>query len=457
MRRLVAGVLGVAVLGCSGSSGVTVDTAVNDADQKAGIDESATDSVPADPAPTDQPSDEADGQASAPSIPLPAGEAVVDGAANSLVLVFDRADGVDTLASYRADGALVATYTSDPGVRLWQPIWSPDGRRVAWAETDDGAEWRLVTTTTEGGDRSTHPLPGRPDYLTYGPAATKVFALTPSPEGFGLAVVDVTSEQPYEVLDVGAPYYSDISPGGDRLIAHVGPTLRLVELDGSTRALEVGSTGHQTPIWHPTDELLYFTIDAPAGSSLVAHDPASGDTDVVAALDDFALLALDPTGQRLAVSVLGPATGGTTRAFRSSPSPEPSDPLGSGLWLIDTEDGEAVRIADRPTIAPLWDPTGSQLLVRTSVAGEGRWRVHTLDGTSTGTDELDVDESFLPGYLPFWDQYVRSQTLWSPDGAHFTHVGRRVDGVSGVWIHTAGSDGPSRFLVEGDLAFWSPT
>ena len=58
----------------------------------------------------------------------------------------------------------------------------------------------------------------------------------------------------------------------------------------------------------------------------------------------------------------------------------------------------------------------------------------------------------MPNYLPFWDQYVRSQTVWSPDGEQFAHVGRAGSGESGVWIHDASTSGRSTLLAAGDLA-----
>jgi len=97
------------------------------------------------------------------------------------------------------------------------------------------------------------------------------------------------------------------------------------------------------------------------------------------------------------------------------------------------------------------------VLVRDALDGVGRWNVFELDGTSTGTDEYDIDQSQVPAYLPFWDQYARSQTVWSPDGGHFVHVGRAISGESGVWIHDASTSGKSILLAGGDIAFWSPT
>ncbi len=118
---------------------------------------------------------------------------------------------------------------------------------------------------------------------------------------------------------------------------------------------------------------------------------------------------------------------------------------------------ELVLLDNQPASAPIWDPTGSRVLVRDMFGGAGRWKVLGLDGTRASTEAFDIDQTSVPGYLPFWDQYARSQTVWSPDGEQFVHVGRSVTGESGVWIHDADSSGASTLLAPGDIAFWSPT
>jgi len=389
------------------------------------------------------------------------GPAINDGVANSLVLVHDVDGGTEALTAYRADGTRVATYANASDAVIWQPIWSPDGRRVAWTRSADGIEWELVTAAVDGDDTTVHPLPARPEYITYDPTASRVLALTPSPGGFGLVIVEVgtADDSDPRAVDRGQPYFSDFSPDGQRVIAHVGARIRVVGLDGEQQPLEFDSTGHQTPAWHPTDDVVFFATDDATGNRLVGHDLSTGVTTELATFDAFVLFDVDPTGARVAVSAFGAGSedDGGLLAFGPSSRRAQPGPLDSGLWIVEVADGAATRLAVRPTAAPMWDPTGSRVLVRTSLDGVGRWVVHTVDGAETGTDDFQVGDSLLPAYLPFWDQYARSQTLWSPDGSAFVHVGRAESGESGVWIHDAATSGPSSFLAEGDLAFWSPT
>ncbi|MGI9645664.1 MAG: hypothetical protein ACR2O6_10180 [Ilumatobacteraceae bacterium] len=388
-----------------------------------------------------------------PEVAVAAGPPIVDGVANSLILVHDP-DGDDVLAAYRADGTQVTSYVSDESV--WHPIWAPDGRRLAWTTSTDGVVWDLVSVAVGGGDETRHPLPGRPDYITFDPTAERILALTPSPQGFGLVIVEVgdPESEGFGVVDVGAPYFSDFAPDGRRVVAHVADDLRVVDLDGGEQQpFDETSFGHQTPAWHPTDDVVFFAADGDDGNRLVARDLTAGTAATLATFDAFLYFDVDPTATRIAVSALAAFDDGDLQALRR----RQSESVGAGVWIVDVGDGTTTRVADEPAAAPMWDPTGTRVLVRTAVGGTGRWDVYDMDGSRTGTADFDVDGSLLSAYLPFWDQYARSQTLWSPDGGQFVHVGRSGDGQFGVWIHDADTSGSSTFLVDGDLAFWSPT
>jgi hypothetical protein len=405
----------------------------------------------------------------APLVAVPDGPAIVEGTANSLVLVHDVDGGERALVSYRADGTEVAVYSVDPDQLVVQPIWSPDGRRIAWVRSTAAAGWELVSAAVDGTGSIIRGLPGRPDYITYDPTASRLLALTPSPLGFGLVVVDLDAEaatdpdgEDFSVVDLGVPYFSDFAADGNRLIAHVGVDLRVVDLAGEVNSLQFRSGSHQTPAWHPTDDIVFFTTDAGDGDRLVSYGLETDVTTDLGVIVSLALFDLDPAGTRLAVMAYGAARApGSLEAFRRPGTRQtaaaPDTVLQTGLWIVDVDDGTARRLDNQPATAPLWDPTGSRVLVRDALSGAGRWHVFDLDGTRTRTDVYDINESLLPTYLPFWDQYVRSQTVWSPDGTHFVHVGRPDNGESGVWIHDASTSGRSTLLADGDLAFWSPT
>lgn len=374
---------------------------------------------------------------------------------DGLILVFDRDGGSRGLATYTADGTLVTELAdSDDDSLIWQPIWSPDASRIAWTASTDSVTWELVTAAADGTDRTSHPLPARPDYITFDPTATNVLALTPSADGFGVVIADLsgTAAESVGLLDIGRPYYSDFAPEGDRFVAHVGTAMRIVHLDGERTLLDYDSNGFQTPTWHPDGESLLFTIDDGGANVLVRHHLPTGSNLALGTFQRFALFSVDPTGARVAVSSFG----GSVQPGAADAAAAPQDDGRGGLFVIDLETGATDRLSDRPTSAPMWDPTGTRFLARNAVIGVGEWTVWDLAGETAVTDTFDVTDTLAPAYLPFWDQFSKSQTLWSPDGQRFVHVGAPEGGAPGVWIHDAAESGASTFLVDGDHAFWSP-
>ena len=155
------------------------------------------------------------------------------------------------------------------------------------------------------------------------------------------------------------------------IVAHVGDDVRLVDLAGV--GLDPGSFGdrsttHQTPQWHPTEELVVYTVDVAASSGeVVVQDVADGTVSSVIGFDGFVLFDLDPSGERLAMSTIG-GTAGTEspRALRRQAGVP-------GLSIVDVATGASVSLAEQPTAAPAWDPTGSYVLARDSIGEAGRW------------------------------------------------------------------------------------
>jgi TolB protein len=58
--------------------------------------------------------------------------------------------------------------------------------------------------------------------------------------------------------------------------------------------------------------------------------------------------------------------------------------------------------------------------------------------------------------LPFFDQYLRSITPWSPDGRNLVFTAFANDGVPGVYVVPADGNIKPRYLTPGDSAYWSP-
>jgi hypothetical protein len=63
-------------------------------------------------------------------------------------------------------------------------------------------------------------------------------------------------------------------------------------------------------------------------------------------------------------------------------------------------------------------------------------------------------ETFL-GLFPFFDQYQRSVTIWSPDSNYLVVSAVASEEQQGLFIVPASGDYEPRFLAEGNVGFWS--
>jgi hypothetical protein len=384
-----------------------------------------------------------------------------------LLLVLDIDGGPTALTIRSRDGEIVTTLSNnsalsnDSATGYWLPIWAPDASRVGWAEFAGGG-WSLVTANTDGSRRRSSALPARPDYLTFGSSTSEVLALTPSVDGFGLYRIDTTmNNAPVELVDLGQPYYFDLSPSGDRVIGHVGSATRVVSLsDGSVTELDDTGASYQTPAWHPFADVVFYARTATSdGGEIIRHDLGSDVATVIATFGTFAFFSVSPTGEHLAVSTFDAGDESETELVALSDDPAR---LGGGLWIIDVANGDATRLFGDVTLATVWNPIGSSLLTRTAIAGPGSWRVFDLDGSVTGTPEHEVSPRSLMSFmLQFWDQYMQGQSTWAPDGTAFVYTATvssatGEDGEDTVFIHDADENGESRKLASGDMAFFSP-
>jgi hypothetical protein len=57
--------------------------------------------------------------------------------------------------------------------------------------------------------------------------------------------------------------------------------------------------------------------------------------------------------------------------------------------------------------------------------------------------------------LPFFDQYQRSSTMWSPDSRFIGFTALAADGSAGLFVARADGVIKPRYLAPGDYAFWS--
>ncbi len=312
-----------------------------------------------------------------------------------------------------------------------------------------------IVRSGPGGERIERtPSPVAPFYYYWSPTGDQVAFLAGGPGGrvdLGLLGGDVS------LLGSGQPFYFAWAPSGERLLIHTDQdTVALLAIDGATTTLEGTNARFQAPQWTADGTRLVYAAGTPPatdgirvgafqtnGQEIVVTDT---DGNVLHRIGPFAGVAtfeLNPDGRRIAHS---------DTLDRSSFNFGP-------LLVTDLDSGESTSVSQEPVLAFQWSPTGDSLLYLATEGGVDhpafRWAV--WDGKSSTEYALTTPTtSFASSYLPFWDQYSRSHTLWAPDGSAFAYSGPDESGDPAVWVQVINPDRVPENVAAGDVVFWSP-
>ena len=142
------------------------------------------------------------------------------------------------------------------------------------------------------------------------------------------------------------------------------------------------------------------------------------------------------------------------RLFIQDPDrPERAKEAASGyllafFWSPDSQEIAYLAIEENEpgetSLIQAQDDPGLHLAVRVYNLGSGEARYVTT---------FSPTESFQ-NILPFFDQYQRSGTIWSPDSQELVLSGIDGSGNAGIYVVSA-DGGDSRKIADGDLAFWA--
>jgi Tol biopolymer transport system component len=329
-------------------------------------------------------------------------------------------------------------------VETRQPVWSPDGRSVAWAElelTDEGASSRLVTSAPDGSGRTEFPVETGTFFLEWDPTSSRIAYLGNFRDAIGMGVAGRSSngDPVATTLGVGQPFYLSWSPEGQQLLIHVGSeSLGTLDLEGNPLVPIGDAPGiFQAPVWLADGRMVYAAT-ARDRQTLVIRD---GDrAKELLAFEGSIEFVASPYGKRIAYRV------------------DDGGGLG-GIDVVDVRSARSHAVTEAPTSAFHWSPDGRRLLLMTMEEGDDptthRWQVWD------GSVATRIGPTFLPSptfwrdYVPFYGQFSQTMTPWSPDGSSFAFAGLIGD-RAGIWVQDLDAEEPSFVLDGGSIVSWSP-
>ena len=393
--------------------------------------------------------------------------------------------GLDgNIRSVDQTGARNTPLTADAGadraartaVAYSQPTWAPNGRTLAFARTAIAGRRTLSSSIWVSGDEG-QPREVyrsdllRPIYLYWSPDSAKLTMLS-QPVGSAeleLGVIEVDEDR-YRRLDGGQPYYWSWLPDNSALITHVGGDIRfndaarlsLVPLDPARvkSDFNIPPAGFQAPAVSADGRYIAYVTAAGNGAALVLRELQGPDERLLAEVPGFAYLAFAPRGSRIAVMT----------SARPGPSAD------GELTIYDTGAEDALALPHDDVIAFFWAPNGRRIAYlvparATDDAGlaidpvfareQGRFYaelrvVNVRRGNSWRVALFPLSPRFVREQLPYFDQYLRSTSLWSPDSRSLAYPALTADGTPGIFVSAASGTLRPQLVAEGDFAHWSP-
>lgn len=357
------------------------------------------------------------------------------------------------------------------------PTWSPIDRRLAFRRVTSVQGGSLTSSILVASEDGGDPLEvyrsgtDAPIYLYWSPDGERIGFLTGGLAGQPLALrIASANGEETSVVDTGRPYYWAWSPTDSSIFAHVGGSAssdpgqaRLSFLSLTESVTEVGLDLEpgmfQAPAYSPDGQALLFATDLGSGEGGLMLTNASGEgRTVVAEFPGAVAFAWAPRGHKVAYIASGAA----------------GELLPGDLFFLDLEDPEhpvQIKTEAEEVVAFFWAPDGERVayLVPVMMTVQGTeapaqvpideillalYVADSRDGTTKSLGTFRPSQATL-GILPFFDQYQRSATIWSPDGNYLVISALFGSEAEVLFLVPSSGSIEPRYLVDGGQAFWS--
>lgn len=366
------------------------------------------------------------------------------------------------------------------GVRRFYdfPAWSSEDNRLAFVGfvlTEDGRAESTVFATAKDAREPVAIYSSEqhlPFYLFWSPNSTYVSFLSSVRGSSSMAMqVAPASGGESEVVNTGQPLYWDWSPQGREMIAHVGGSaasnpdgarLSRLQIDPVIREIGLGlaPTSFQAPAYSPDGEHVLLAGVGGGGRQQLVLADARGVVQhtLMDGYEGSIAFAWAPKGDYAAVVTGEPTSQALIGSLSFLDLKTPAAPL-----ITETEANEVIGF--------FWAPDGKKLAYfrpvvvsnqqegqQTSQAGQVLlFELHVVEATSGDSKRVALfqpTQGFL-NLFPFFDQYERSATIWSPDSNYLVISAIASADTEGLFIVPASGNFEPRFLVEARVGFWS--
>ncbi|MGH2587558.1 MAG: TolB family protein [Dehalococcoidia bacterium] len=380
--------------------------------------------------------------------------ALTDAAGRLRVLAVHEAETIVDVAP-PLDAAQVE---EGPLPRFCWPTWLADGRLLISVTTSAGRPGMyLLEPGSTGATLLYRPPPGRPaeiapavpHHANPSPDGRYIALATPGDPALTLMLVDVDlGGDPPEVAR-GMPIFTAWSPNSDSLLVHAGTVIQRMDRGAASALTTVGlnAVDLRVPAWSPDGQHFATVRHGEIRNAVVLLDRTGRHVARVGAVGGAAALAWSPDGGTLAVS-----SQSAVGSFE-------------GIDLIDVRSSETRTLIRDRVLLWLWSPEGRRIAYLRRAGSEGQlaWRVLSLDGRPPISGAMFYPSPAFAVLVAFFDQYLLSHRLWSPDGRYLLAAGRiavngpprELAGGSVLLFDTAGGR-PLRPLCTGEIASWQP-
>ncbi len=273
----------------------------------------------------------------------------------------------------------------------------------------------------------------------------------------------------------------DWVPDGSGVMVHAGGAssansqarLALLTLtDGVVEdTLAVKPGPFQSPALSPDGSKALLALEGDDGkTNLVVTDRLGKVQSTITALDGPVSFAWSPDGKQVAYIKGSPdksltvgklafaefAADGSVKTIETD-----QDSVVAFFWAPDSSRvvDFILETVDAPTPEPGVTPTPDSSGSASTSNGPSYYLKMAIHEAGSGSGKVIVPQ-FSPSNdflrtIPYFDQYARSGTIWSPDSQYIVVSAYAPDGNPGIFVVPASGITDPRFLVDGSMAFWS--